>query len=148
MTAPRYQDIEPEAIPAVALDGGVRVKVIAGEVGGRHGPVDGVATDPTYLDVTLPAGATFSHDLPPDYTAFAYVSNGAVRIGGKTVCRGALAVLGPGNEIDIGAEGSAARLIVVAGRPLHEPIAKYGPFVMNTEAELRQAVADYRTGRF
>ena len=149
MTAPRYQDIEPEAIPAVALDGGVRVKVIAGEVGGRRGPVDGVATDPTYLDVTLPAGATFSHDLPPDYTAFAYVSNGAVRIGGKTVCRGALAVLGPGNEIDIGAEGSeAARLIVVAGRPLHEPIAKYGPFVMNTEAELRQAVADYRAGRF
>ncbi len=149
MTAPRYQDIEPEAIPTVELEGGVRVKIIAGEVGGRRGPVTGVATDPTYLDISLPAGATFLHGLPADYTAFAYVFDGAARVGAETVRRGELAVLGPGDVIGIAADGpEAARLILVAGRPLHEPIAKYGPFVMNTEAQLQQAFADYRAGRF
>ncbi len=149
MTAPRYQDIEPEAIPTVMLDDGVQVRVVAGEVGGLRGPVEGVATDPTYLDVSLPAAASFSYNLPPDYAAFAYVLEGAARIGAETVRRGELAVLGAGDEITAAADGSdPARLILVAGRPLREPIAKYGPFVMNTEAELQQAFADYRAGRF
>jgi hypothetical protein len=107
-----------------------------------------VATDPTYLDVALPSGTRFVHDLPEDYTAFAYVYDGAARIDTETVRRGELAVLGPGERIEIAADGpEGARLILVAGRPLGEPIAKYGPFVMNTEAELRQAFADYRAGR-
>jgi hypothetical protein len=148
MTAPRYQDIEPEAIPEVELADGVRVRVIAGAAGGRRGPIAGVATDPTYLDVALPRGTRFVHDLPEDYTAFAYVFEGAVRIGGEAVRRGELAVLGPGSTIEIAADGpEGARFILVAGRPLGEPIAKYGPFVMNTDAELRQAFADYRAGR-
>src|SRR5689334_13850280 len=153
MTAPRYQDIDPEVIPLVELEGGVRVKVIAGRVGGQSGPVEGVPTDPTYLDVTLPAGAEFLHAVPQDYTAFAYVIEGAVRLGpethGEAVRQGELAVLGPGDTIRAGAEASqAARLLIVAGRPLHEPIAKYGPFVMNTEAELQRAFADFRSGQF
>jgi redox-sensitive bicupin YhaK (pirin superfamily) len=152
MTAPRYQDIAPKAIPTVALAGGVRVKVIAGRVGGHSGPVAGVPTDPTYLDVSLPAGAAFRHVVPEDYTAFAYVIEGGARIGpegdGKTVRRGELAVLGLGEAIRVDAEPSQpARLLLVAGRPLREPIAKYGPFVMNTAAELRRAFEDFRSGR-
>jgi len=153
MTAPRYQDIEPEDIPAVELPGGVQVKVIAGRVGETDGAVQAVATDPTYLDVALPAGASFSHDLPRDHAAFVYLFEGEARVGvgaaGETVRRGELAVLGPGETIAVTANGSeAARLLLVAGRPLDEPIAKYGPFVMNTQAEIRQAIEDYDSGRF
>jgi redox-sensitive bicupin YhaK (pirin superfamily) len=153
MTAPRYQDIAPEAIPTIEFEDGVRVRVIAGQVDGHSGPVEGVPTDPTYLDVSLPAGASFLHAVPHDYTAFVYVIDGSVRLGpadnGEPVRQGELAVLGPGEAIRAGAEPSqAARLLIVAGRPLHEPVARYGPFVMNTEAELQQAVADFRSGRF
>jgi redox-sensitive bicupin YhaK (pirin superfamily) len=151
MAAPRYQDIEPEAIPLVALDG-VEVKVVAGKVGGAIGPVHGVATDPIYLDVGLPAGTCFVHALPEAHSAFVYVFAGDARIGGEAgtaVRRGELAVLGPGVQVAVANEGlDPARFLLVAGRPLNEPVARYGPFVMNTEAELHQAFADFRAGRF
>ena len=153
MTAPRYQNIEPEAIPSLDLPGGARVKVIAGRAGGVEGAVRAVATDPTCLDVGLPAGGSFSHAVPEAYAAFVYPFEGAVRVGdgddGKLLSRGELAVLGSGDTITIRAAGDGpARALLVAGRPLGEPIARYGPFVMNTEAQLVQAMNDYNAGRF
>ncbi len=153
MTAPRYQNIEPETIPAVDLPSGVRVKVIAGRVQGVEGAVQAVATDPTYLDVGLPAGGSFSHAVAADHAAFVYPFEGSVRVGdgatGDILDRGKLGVLGGGDTIAVHAAGDGpARFLLVAGRPLREPIAKYGPFVMNTEAQLIQAINDYNAGRF
>jgi len=153
MTEPLYQDIEPDAIPTVEHADGGRIKVIAGRVDGTDGAVRSVATDPTYLDVGLPAGGRFRHNLPTDHTAFVYVFDGTARVGeGKAavpVNRGELAVLSPGESVVITAEApSVARLLLVAARPLREPIVRHGPFVMNTDAEIRQAIEDFRAGRF
>lgn len=148
MTAPRYQDIPAEAIPAVEAGDGARVKVLAGEFRGTQGPVQGGATAPIYLDVQLPAQAATRIDLPDQHAAFAYVYDGAVTVGGTALPRGQLAVLGSGHHLDIAAGGEGGRAIVVAGRPLRERVVKYGPFVMNSEAEIVQAVEDYQAGRF
>ncbi len=148
MTAPRYQDIAPEKIPAVDAGGGVRVRVIAGRFGNVSGPVSAVATDPLYLDIALPAGASLEVPLPEDDNAFAYVFEGAARIGAEQVANGELAVLGSGERVELAAGPDGARLVLVAGRPLREPIAKYGPFVMNTNDQIRQAVHDYQSGKF
>jgi len=157
MTAPRYQEFGPERIPVVSPAKGVTVKVIAGRVADTTGPISQPATDPTYLDVALEAGAVFVQSLPAEYAAFLYVFEGSLRVGTGTdasvVNTHQLAVLGEGAEIRLegvstGADGKTARGIVVAGRPLREPVAKYGPFVMNTREELQQAFADYQSGRF
>jgi quercetin 2,3-dioxygenase len=148
MTAPRYQDIAPEEIPEVDAGNGVRVRVIAGRFQNVSGPVSAVATDPLYLDVALPAGASVEVPLPEDDSAFAYVFEGAATIGGEQVARGELAVLGNGERVDLAAGPAGARLVLIAGRPLREPVAKYGPFVMNTNDEIRQAVSDYQSGKF
>jgi redox-sensitive bicupin YhaK (pirin superfamily) len=148
MTAPRYQDIAPEKIPEVTI-GAARVRVIAGEIAGTRGPVEGIATSPAMLDVTLAPGATFEHALPPEHNAFVYVFEGDALVGAekKRVARRNLAVLGEGDAITIAAEGEGARFLVLAGRPLNEPVARYGPFVMNTREELVRAFDDYRAGR-
>ena len=148
MTAPRYQDIPPDDIPEVDAGNGVRVRVIAGRFGNVSGPVSAVATDPMYLDVALPAGASLEVPLPEDDNAFAYVFEGAAKIGGEQVARGELAVLGRGERFEVEADAHGARLVLIAGRPLNEPVAKYGPFVMNTADEIRQAVYDYQSGKF
>jgi len=148
MTAPRYQDIPPGDIPEVDAGTGGRVRGIAGRFRNVSGPVSAVATDPMYLDVTLPAGASLEVPLPADDSAFAYVFEGAAKIGGEQVARGELAVLGNGERVEFAAGAESARLVLIAGRPLNEPVAKYGPFVMNTNDEIRQAVADYQSGRF
>jgi quercetin 2,3-dioxygenase len=157
MTAPKYQEYGPERIPLAAPARGVTAKVIAGRVAGIAGPILQPATDPTYLDLSVEAGATFVYTLPAEYAAFLYVFEGAMQVGAD---RGAqrvdaheLAVLGEGEEIRLvglsaGADGESARAILVAGRPLREPVAKYGPFVMNTREELQQAFADFQSGRF
>jgi quercetin 2,3-dioxygenase len=155
MTAPRYQEFGPDRIPLVTPAKGVRVKVIAGKVGGTEGPISQPATDPTYLDVELAPGSLFTHQLPEGHAAFLYVFEGSVRIGGEpaTIVKSQeLAVLSEGPEVRIGgvtpgAEGGGARAILVAGRPLREPVAKYGPFVMNTQKELMQAFKDFQSGR-
>jgi redox-sensitive bicupin YhaK (pirin superfamily) len=149
MTAPRYQDIPPEDIPVVERPDGTRVTLIAGELDGISGPVEAVHTDPRFFDIALPAGQTFDHALPAGHAAFLYVIDGAVTVAGeRTVEAGTLAVLSPGERIALAAGKAApARFILLAGRPLGEPVAKYGPFVMNTEAEIRQAIADFRAGR-
>ena len=152
MMAPRYQDIAPEAVPEVTPAPGVRVRVIAGSFGGATGPVQAVATEPVYLDVALAPGARLDVPLPADHTAFVYAFEGAAKVGSGTaaerVGRGELAVLGAGERVELAADAGAARLLVVAGKPLNEPIVRYGPFVMNTEAQIRQAFADFEAGRF
>jgi hypothetical protein len=148
MTAPQYQEFGADRIPEATPAAGVRVKVIAGTVDGIEGPVRQPATDPTYLDVVLEPGAVFTHRLPADHNAFAYVYEGAVAPGDEDVAmKGDLLVFGAGDGVRFTAR-SAARLILVAGRPLREPVAKYGPFVMNTKEQLMQAFVDYQEGRF
>src|SRR5688500_18462598 len=132
MIEPRYQEFAPEAIPETTVDG-ARVRVIAGRVGDVEGPVRAVATEPVYLDVALAPNATFDAVLPSGHAAFAYVFEGSVEIGGQRVGRGELAVFGAGDVARLKAADEAGRAIIVAGRPLGEPIAKYGPFVMNTQ---------------
>ncbi len=152
MCDPRYQEYAPEKIPVATPSAGVSVKVIAGEVAGIKGPVGGIATDPTYLDIALAQSATFSHRLPKDYNAFAYVFEGAARMGNagigvKEVETSQLAVLSQGEVFTVTADEQPARLILVAGKPLREPVVKYGPFVMNTAEEIHQAIADFQAGR-
>lgn len=155
MTAPRYQDIAPERIPLVRSADGSEVRVIAGahtDHAGTltRGPIEGIATDPLYFDVSLPKGAHFDHALPAGHSAFIYVFKGQASIGeraGRAV-RGDLAVLTDGERVDVLADAAAVRFILVAGRPLREPVVKYGPFVMNTRAQIVQAVDDYSSGRF
>ncbi len=147
MTEPRYQDIPADAVPQVALDGGTNVKVIAGELQNVVGPVSGVATDPVYFDAHLPAGGSASLPTPSGHNAFVYVYDGSATIGGTEVDRGHIGLLGDGCDVSISAT-AGARLLLVAGRPLNEPVARYGPFVMNTEDEIRQAVMDFQSGRF
>ncbi|MDR2011467.1 MAG: pirin family protein [Rhodanobacter sp.] len=153
MSAPHYQDITPERIPETALATGVRVRVLAGQIGDAVGPVAGIAVDPVYLDITLEAGARCTAPLPAGHNAFAYVYAGAVNLGpvesARHVMRGELAVLTrDGEEVLIAADKEPARLILVAGRPLDEPVARWGPFVMNTHEEIMQAIRDYQKGKF
>jgi len=148
MTAPRYQDIPPERIPTVERPDGTRITVIAGAVDGVAGPVDAEQTEPLFFDITLPAGRSFNHALPERHAAFLYVIEGALTVGDSQVQAGTLAVLSQGPRLALAAgEAGPARFILLAGKPIGEPVAKYGPFVMNTEAEIRQAINDFRAGR-
>jgi redox-sensitive bicupin YhaK (pirin superfamily) len=155
MTAPKYQEFGPDRIPTASPAKGVTAKVIAGKVGGISGPIFQPATDPTYIDLAIEPGAEYRHALPKDYAAFLYVFEGSLSVGdeSKPVRTHELAVLGEGAEIRLkgvsaGADGKTARAILVAGRPLKEPVAKYGPFVMNTREELQQAFLDLQSGKF
>jgi quercetin 2,3-dioxygenase len=157
MTPPRYQEFGPERIPLATPAKGITAKVIAGNVAGVVGPIRQPATDPTYLDLAIEPGATFVQALPADYAAFLYVFEGTLQVGSgaeaKLLHTHELAVLSEGAQIHLtgeraGADGKTARAILVAGRPLREPVAKYGPFVMNTREELQQAFEDFHSGRF
>jgi redox-sensitive bicupin YhaK (pirin superfamily) len=151
MTAPRYQDIPPERVPDVELANGVRARVIAGEAGGVSGPVEGIVTQPLYLDVAMAPGARLSHPVPAGHTAFAYMYEGRAAFGhdaGSESGAQHLVVLGDGDRISSATLDSPARFLLLAARPLREPIARYGPFVMNTREEIAQAVEDYNRGTF
>jgi quercetin 2,3-dioxygenase len=149
MTAPKYQEYGPEKIPVATPASGTRVKVIAGRVGDTIGPIVQPATDPTYLDIELDTGARFTHVLPADHAAFVYVYEGSVRVdGATTVSAHELAVLSEGAEVRFEGVAPQSRAILVAGKPLGEPVARYGPFVMNTRAELARAFEDFQSGRF
>jgi redox-sensitive bicupin YhaK (pirin superfamily) len=149
MTAPRYQDIPASSIPEVRAEGGVSIRVIAGEAAGTRGPVEGIATAPLYLDVRLPAGASYEHRLPSEHNALVYVFEGAGEVGGERLEAGELAVLSRDGEesVRLAASDRPLRALLLAARPLEEPLARYGPFVMNTRAEIEQAFEDYRRGR-
>lgn len=149
MTAPRYQDIAPERIPVVQPAPGVEVRVVAGELGGATGPVSGVATAPIYLDIAVQAGATITVPLPEGHSAFAYVFEGtSAQVAGESLARSELAVLTHGDAVTIAGGDVAARVLLVAGQPLKEPVARYGPFVMNTPEQIHEAIADFRAGKF
>jgi len=152
MTDPRYQEFPPADLPVVAPAAGVAVKLIAGEVDGVRGPISQPATDPVYLDIALAAGAQWLHALPAGHNAFAYAFEGALSIGegedARPLSAQEMAVLGGGDVLKLQAGDAGARLIVVAGRPLREPVARHGPFVMNTRQEIMQAFVDFQEGRF
>jgi redox-sensitive bicupin YhaK (pirin superfamily) len=150
-----YRDISASEIPVVSLAGGGQAKVIAGTFGRTAGPVNGpgarLTTDPLYLDVSLPAGAELSAPLPRGYNAFLYAYEGSAQVGPSGQTRAlphrAAGVLSDGDELRVQAGAAGARLLLLAARPLREPVVQYGPFVMNTREEIEQALADYRDGR-
>jgi len=154
MTAPRYQDIKSSQIPEIKRDGGVRLRVIAGTVDGVSGPVAGIAADPTYLDVFVPPRAFFTQPINRGHAAFAYVFEGDAAFAGndggavETISHPRLIVWGDGDYIKVTTAETAVRFLLVSGRPLHEPIARYGPFVMNTREEIEQARLDLQQGTF
>ncbi len=150
MTEPRYQDIAASNIPEIELDDGVRVRVLSGQFGDVAGPVAGVAVKPSYFDIELPPNTAVTPELPEDHTAFLYVFEGDATVGesAERVQQHELAVLDEGTEVSLLGGDDGARMILVAGRPIGEPVARYGPFVMNTPEELQQAFADFSAGRF
>ena len=150
LSEPRYQDIPAQEIPEVTPELGVRARIVAGQFGGATGPVQGVSTDPIFLDLMFDADKSVLVPLPKKYNAFVYVYEGSLRVGSRPlpVERDQLAVLSSGSHIDLGGGASGGRIILVAGRPCNEPVARYGPFVMNTEEEIHQAFNDYQAGRF
>lgn len=152
MTDPKYQEFAPDRIPVAVPAEGVEVKVIAGTVGDVAGPIVQPATDPLYLDISLQAGKAWEYRLPEGHNVFAYVFEGAVTVGEGDEARALesqeMAVLGGGELLQLRAGHQPARLILVAGRPLREPVMRHGPFVMNTKQELMQAFVDYQEGRF
>ena len=149
MAAPWYRDFAAAELPRFTTDVGVEATVIAGESHGVTGAVTRETTAPLYLDLHLPAGARFSQPLPAGHNAFVYVYRGALQVGAEMVPVRNMAILANDADSDgVTIEATTdTRALLIAGRPLGEPIAQYGPFVMNTEQEIYQAVADYRAGR-
>jgi quercetin 2,3-dioxygenase len=152
MARPRYRDLPAERLVETTAAGGARLRVIAGEAdGGRLvGPVEGLAVAPKFIDVTLPPGAAFREVVPRGHTAFAYVDHGEVHFGPERTpaAAPALVVFGDGDVLEASAGPGGGRFLLAAARPLGEPVARYGPFVMNTRAEIEQTLADLRSGRF
>jgi redox-sensitive bicupin YhaK (pirin superfamily) len=148
MTQPRYQEVSGNKIPSAQTDDGkAKVRVVAGEALGARAVID-THTPIVYLDWSLEPGADVTFALPDVETAFVYVFRGALRVGDAEVEDGQLALLGPGSAVRLrSASDETSRALLLAGSPLAEPVARYGPFVMNTEDELRQAVRDYQTGK-
>ncbi len=147
-----YRDIDPAEIPVIALPGGGRAKIVAGtlEAEGHSvaGPIQGLATDPLYADVELPAGAAFAQPLADERNAFIYMFEGGANVGAaaRAVATHSAGVLGAGNLVEVRAGAEGARFLLLAGRPLGEPVVQHGPFVMNTRAEIEQAIRDYQSG--
>lgn len=150
MTAPRYQDIPPEDVPEVVLKSGVKIRVLVGESHGVRGAVQGIVTDPLYLDVQVPAQMSCSLPVQRGHTAFCYVFEGAGTFGAstQTVAHQHLAVFSDGEVVTVKTTDTPVRFLLLAGKPLHEPVARYGPFVMNTREEIAQAVEDFQRGTF
>ncbi|MGE0559930.1 MAG: pirin family protein [Burkholderiales bacterium] len=148
-----YRDIPAAQIPVVTLAGGGRVKVIAGklDVAGSStpGPIQGLSTAPLYFDVELVPGQGFLHGLPAGHNAFLYAYEGDVSVGDppRALPARSAGILSDGDQVTVTAGDEGARFILLAGKPLHEPVEQYGPFVMNTREEIEQALDDYRSGR-
>jgi quercetin 2,3-dioxygenase len=148
MIAPRYQNVNANEISEIRRDGGATIRVIAGTVDGVTGPIGGIAAEPTYLDVSLPSGASFVQPIARGHSAFAYVFEGEARFGDNLVASPKLVVWGDGDSVEVSAEKNLARFLLVSGKPLNEPIARHGPFVMNTREEIEQTLRELRDGTF
>lgn len=159
MSEPGYQEFSPELTPLEQRDNGIEIRVIAGETNqGTVGPVINTHTYPTYMDVSLPANTTFDQRLVNDHNAFIYVIEGEVSVqdstgsaqgkANNTVKAKNLAVLSKGDIVTVSSNINGARFLLIAGKPLNEPVARMGPFVMNTQTEIRQAVEDFHSGKF
>ena len=154
MTRPKYRDLRADQLEERVTDDGARLRVIAGEAeGGRSkGPVSGLSVAPKFIDVVLPAGAVFREEITPGHAAFAYLDRGRVSFGegdARRIVDGpALVVFGDGGFVRAEGGGKGGRFLLAAAKPLHEPIARYGPFVMNTAEEIEATLADLRSGRF
>ncbi len=154
MTAPRYQDVPSARIPEVARPDGARVRVIAGDVDGTTGAVREIFAGPTYLDVALPAGASFEQPVPRGHTALLYVFQGEVAVGGEASGAAAaipaprLVILGDGDVVRVRAPAGPARFLLLSAQPLQEPAVRWGPFVMNTQDEIALALQELRDGTF
>jgi len=151
MMGPRYRDVKSGQVPEVRLANGVKVKVICGTVQGRQGPVRDIIIDPEYLDVHIPAHAVFAHRTKRGHTVFAYVIEGKGRFGGKEggiAGNGTAVLFNDGDEVTADAPDDAVRFLLISGKPIKEPVAWYGPIVMNTEEELETAFEEYRNGTF
>jgi quercetin 2,3-dioxygenase len=150
MSEPWYRDIPNDEVPRFTLESGAEVQVIAGETHGLTGAVVRETTQPLYLDVHLPEGATLDLPLPAGHNAFVYVYRGEAVVEGKAVPQARMAILDNAADADgVRIKASSdSRFLVIAGKPLGEPIAQYGPFVMNTQEQLFAAVEDFRAGRF
>ena len=149
MQPPAYRDIPAAAVPSAVIDGG-KVKVIAGRFGATQGAVHGGTTDAQYWDVMLEPGAVFEGELPAQHNAFVYAYEGEAVVGEekKALPHRAAGLLSAGDKVRIEAGAKGARVLVLAGKPLGEPVVQYGPFVMNTREEIEQAIADYQAGEF
>jgi hypothetical protein len=157
MTRPRYRDLAAGWLPERETSTGARIRVIAGTAGGQDearivGPVDGLAVAPKFVDVVLPPGTSFREEIPAGHTSFAYVDKGGVRFGedggAVLVAAPALVVFGDGEVVRASAGGQGGRFLLAAARPINEPIARYGPFVMNTREEIAETLRELRSGRF
>lgn len=152
MNDPWYKDFQSDDLPKYSTEDGVDVTVIAGQSYGIEGAVTRDITEPTYLDIHLPAGTSFSQVIPADHNAFAFVYRGTIEIAGETVPTKTMAILENNTDTDgvtITADSSEdTKVILITGRPLGEPIVQYGPFVMNSQQEIMQAVTDFQSGKF
>ena len=146
MSEPAYQEFAPELFP-VFESAGQKVKVLLGQYQDAIGPIKDPYTEVTYFDVELAAGSTFEHVIPTAFASFVYVYEGEIRIGDKEIALHSLVTLGAGAHVAITATRNSAKFILVAGKPIGEPIVQYGPFVMNTQQEIQQALADFRDGK-
>jgi redox-sensitive bicupin YhaK (pirin superfamily) len=154
MSDPRYQNIASEQIPEIQQPDGVIIRIIAGDVDGVSGPVKDIIADPIYLDISVPPDSSFSQAIAGDHAAIAYVFEGEGRFsagetGQKTaVGHPRLIVFGDGEQISVRATDQGLRFLLIAGKPLGEPIARYGPFVMTTEAEIEETLTELKSGTF
>ena len=149
ISQPRYQEYSSDTIPRTELKNGVSIKVIAGETNGIHGPVKEIAIQPLYLDVRVPANCEFEHVIPAGHQVLIYIYRGKCYWGNNSETSAPkMLVFGDGNAVKVRTGGETVRFILMAGKPIKESIVRYGPFVMNTEAEIRQALEDLRNGSF
>ena len=151
MIKPKYRDVKQDTIPEVTLDTGAKVKIIAGEVNSTKGPVQDIVIDPEYLDVTLPAGTSFSHDTKRGHTVFAYTVDGSGHFDSEKdnlLEKENLVIYEDGDSVHITSSDEHVRFLLISGKPLKEPVAWYGPIVMNTQEELDKAFEEYRNGTF